>query len=65
MMEALVPPKHRFLQEPQGVASQKTAFDTFIFGKITGFLILKEFFFRRNIKSFCPVVAVPLPLPSM
>jgi hypothetical protein len=26
MMEACVPPKHRFLQEPLGVTSQKTAF---------------------------------------
>jgi hypothetical protein len=26
MMEALVPPKRRFLQEPHGVTSQKTAF---------------------------------------
>jgi hypothetical protein len=26
MMEALVPPKRRFLQEPHGVTSQKTSF---------------------------------------
>jgi hypothetical protein len=27
MMEAIHPPKHRFLQEPHGVTSQKTARD--------------------------------------
>jgi hypothetical protein len=26
MLEALVPPKRRFLQDPQGITSQKTSF---------------------------------------
>jgi hypothetical protein len=26
MMEVIIPPKHRFLQEPHGITSQKTKF---------------------------------------